>query len=110
MLFSLDYCTIVYLFLVTLLGIGLYVKKSSIRNIKDYMLVGKEYGATALIITFLATTVGGGTTVGLAGGVYADGFIIFCSGFRVFFRFPKFIAKFIAPKMNFFTHCVTLWP
>ena len=106
MLFSLDYC-IVYLFLVTLLGIGLYVKKSSIRNIKDYMLVGKEYGATALIITFLATTVGGGTTVGLAGGVYADGIIMMVAASGYFFAF-LFIAKFIAPKMNFFSHCVTM--
>ena len=89
MLFSLDYC-IVYLFLVTLLGIGLYVKKSSIRNIKDYMLVGKEYGATALIITFLATTVGGGTTVGLAGGCLCGWYYYDGSGFRVFFRFPVY--------------------
>ncbi|MCG8340069.1 MAG: sodium:solute symporter family protein [Cytophagales bacterium] len=102
--FSLNHI-LVYLFLLVTLGVGLYVGKG-IKDIKDYAIARNTFGSSTLILTFLATAMGGATTVGLAAKTFSDGIIMTVAilGYIISYLF---VAIFIAPKMKYFKGSIT---
>jgi len=102
---TLDHC-IVYFFLILTLGIGLYAGRH-IKTIKDYAIADKKYNAGILTITFLATLIGGGSTISETSNIFNDGIITTLTfGMLVFTLL--FIGRYIAPKMKQFKNCLTL--
>lgn len=103
--FSLDHL-LVYLFLLIILVVGFLVGRAN-KDIDDYALGGKSFATITLVITFLATAVGGGSTLGAATQIYADGVIMLVAG-SGFFISHLFMAQLVAPKMERFEGCITL--
>ena len=100
--FSLDHI-LVYLFLLIILVVGFLVGRVN-KDIQEYALGGRSFATITLVITFLATVVGGGSTLGTATQLYADGIIILVAGSGGFI-FDLFMAKMVAPKMERFEGC-----
>ena len=71
--FSLDHL-IVYGFLLSILVVGLYVGRK-VKNIREYSIANKSYGTSVLLLTMLATAIGGGSSSGLAANIFKDGLI-----------------------------------
>ncbi|XWN35228.1 MAG: HD domain-containing protein [Roseivirga sp.] len=97
---------IVYAFLLITLAIGLWAGRG-IKDIREYAIANKQFGTVALVLTYLATEVGGQGVVNIAGETGVTGIIIIVA----FLSFPiSFIvqALFIAPKLNRFDHCLTM--
>ena len=97
---------IVYTFLATTLLIGLWTSRG-IKDIREYAIANKMYGTGVLTITFLATYLGGFTTIdvqknilshGLIGGLHALGTAIMLI----------YAGAFIVPKMLRFHRSLTL--
>ena len=97
---------IVYAFLLLILFIGLYVGGSS-KDLRDYAIAGRGYKTSALLLTFLATAIGGGTTLGIAQKVYSDGpiMLLASSGYIIPYLF---MARFVAPRMAQFEGSITI--
>ena len=103
--FNIDYL-IVYAFLLITLYIGLRAGRG-IKDIREYAIANKSFGTAALVLTYLATEVGGQGVINIAGEAGTTGIIIIAA----FMSFPlAFIvqALFIAPKMARFTDCLTM--
>ncbi len=103
--FSIDYL-IVYASLLATLYIGLREGRD-IKDLRDYAIANKVYGTSALLLTFLATNLGGGSTLEVVSCIFSDGVIMAVSLFGVAISL-LFIAIFIAPKMQYFDHCITV--
>ena len=73
--FSLDHI-LVYLFLLFTLLVGWYVGRKN-KTIDDYALGRRTFSTSVLVMTFVATQLGGATTIGLSSRVFADGIIMF---------------------------------
>ena len=104
-LFSTDHL-IVYVFLLIILVIGLRAGEG-IKDIWEYAIANKMFGTTALVMTYLATEVGGQGVINIAGEAGTTGIIIIVA----FMGFPlSFViqALFIAPKMVRFNQCLTM--
>ena len=76
--FSLDHI-LVYLFLLIILVVGFLVGRVN-KDIQEYALGGRSFATITLVMTFLATAVGGGSTLGAATQLYADGIIMLVAG------------------------------
>ncbi|MCG8340783.1 MAG: sodium:solute symporter family protein, partial [Cytophagales bacterium] len=103
--FTLDHI-IVYLFLLATLLVGWYVGRNN-KTIDDYAIGGRTFGLAVLVMTFLATQIGGATTIGFAGHVFSDGIIMLAAASGYFIA-RLFMALFIAPKMEYFDDCLTM--
>ena len=103
--FSIDHL-IVYTFLGMVLLIGLLVGRN-IKNMRDYAIADKAYGLSVLIVTMLATQLGGGTTIGLGSAIFSDGIIAFVAALGCVFAY-LFIVKFIASKIKYFEGSITM--
>ncbi|MCG8340482.1 MAG: hypothetical protein MI674_04410, partial [Cytophagales bacterium] len=103
--FSLDHM-LVYLFLLIMLVVGFLVGRAN-KDINEYALGGRSFATITLVITFLATAVGGGSTLGIATQIYADGIIMIVAGSGYFISY-LLMAKLVAPKMERFEGCITL--
>ena len=88
---------IVYGFLAVILFVGLYVGRN-IKDMKDYAIANKSYRTTTLVLTFLATGVGAGSTLGTCADVFADGLIMLLVCFGTV-PAVLFIVYFIVPRM-----------
>ena len=101
----LDYC-IVSTFLLIIFWVG-WRSGRGIQNIREYAIGNRTFGTAALVLTFLATEVGGQGAVNLAGEIGTVGII-------VLFTFLSFSitylvqALWIAPKMVHFKGCLTM--
>lgn len=98
--------SIVVIYLSLTLVIGLHNAKN-ISNNKEYVSSGQKYSALVVFCTLTATYLGGGFTIGLAEKTFAFGimYIIAMYGFSLK---EILIAKYVAPKMEFFQNrCVT---
>ncbi|MCG8340332.1 MAG: hypothetical protein MI674_03600, partial [Cytophagales bacterium] len=62
--FTLDH-VIVYLFLLATLLVGWYVGRKN-KTIDDYALGRRTFSTSVLVMTFVATMLGGATTIGLS--------------------------------------------
>ena len=102
---SIDYL-IVYAFLLITLIIGLRAGRG-IKDIREYAIANKMYGTWALVLTYLATEVGGGILIDHAGCVLSYGIIAILVHSAYAFTFLV-RAFFIAPKMVYFDGCLTM--
>ena len=103
--FSLDHI-LVYLFLLVTLVVGWYVGRKN-KTIADYALGGRMFSISVLVMTFVATMLGGATTIGLSSRVFADGIIMFVAALGYIIT-RLLISLFIAPKMVHFEGCLTM--
>ncbi|MEL6413056.1 MAG: sodium:solute symporter family protein, partial [Bacteroidota bacterium] len=88
---------IVYAFLVGILYVGLRVGRG-IKDMNDFAIAGKSYGTTTLVLTFLATGVGAGSTLGQASDIFSDGIIMLIAGLGPCIA-VLFICYYIIPRM-----------
>ncbi|MCG8340249.1 MAG: hypothetical protein MI674_03140, partial [Cytophagales bacterium] len=81
------------------------------RKIKDmdgYAVGGRSFDTMTLILTFAATYVGSGTTLGSARHVFTNGIIMLVAGFAANVVAYLFMAGLIGPKMERFEGCLTM--
>jgi Na+/proline symporter len=71
--FTVDYL-IVYAFLTITLFIGLRAGKG-VKTLREYAIGTGEYGTAILVFTFLATNIGGGSTLDATSDVFSNGII-----------------------------------
>ena len=93
-------------FLILTLAIGI-VAGSSLRSFPDYALSGRRYTTGALVLTYLATDIGGGSVFGDTQEVFSQGIIMTAalSGLAVSFLLRAWL---LAPRMHRFSDCLTL--
>lgn len=103
--FGIDFL-IVYAFLAITLVIGIRAGKG-IKDIREYALGNKIYGVAILVFTFLATNIGGGSTLNAASDVFANGIIGAIASFGVTIQILLF-AIFIVPHIKHFTTYLTI--
>lgn len=97
---------IVYAFLSIMFIVGLWAGQG-VKNIREYATANKMFGTAALVLTYLATEVGGQGVINIAGEAGTTGIIIIVA----FMSFPlAFLIQgiFIAPKMARFSQCMTM--
>lgn len=97
---------IVFVVLSLIFTIGWWAGKG-IEDIRAYAVGHKTFGSAALVLTFLATEVGGQGVVNIAGEAGTIGIIVIVA----FLSFPiSYIvqALWIAPKMTRFPQCMTM--
>ncbi|MEM9416809.1 MAG: HD domain-containing protein [Bacteroidota bacterium] len=104
-LFSVDSLIVVASLLITLI-IGLRAG-SNIKDIREYAIANKMFGTGVLLFTFLATNIGGASTLGTASDVFADGVsIIFAlSGVGLSMLI---IRALVIPYMGHFSNAITI--
>jgi Na+/proline symporter/signal transduction histidine kinase len=97
---------IILAYMVITLAIGLYVGRN-VKSIRDYAVASKAYDTPILIITLIATIMGGTSTIGITENVYRDGVIMVLAttGFILAYLF---ISTFIAPKMEKFLGAISV--
>ncbi|XWN35405.1 MAG: sodium:solute symporter family protein [Roseivirga sp.] len=97
---------IVALSLVFTLGVGLHAGRG-IRSLTAYALGQKQYSTTALVLTCLATQIGGGTIFGDSKEIFQNGVIMTAalSGFLLAWIIRTWL---IAPEMHRFEGCLTM--
>ena len=97
---------IVYAFLLITLLVGLWAGKG-VRDIRDYAIANKRFSTVALVLTWLATDIGGGNLVGCMEEMLSNGVIygIVCLGLSA-----AYVVRgiFIAPKITRFKQCLTM--
>ena len=92
---------IVYGFLMIVLLVGLFAGRK-IKDMRDYSLANNNYGTGVILLTLLATGIGGGSSSGLIASVYKDG-IIAIGMFLAISISILLTAIFLIPKMKSFT-------
>ncbi len=102
---SIDYL-IVYAFLAITLFIGFRAGRG-IKDIREYALANKSFGTIALVLTYLATDIGGGSILGDPREVFTNGIAMTVALFGLSISFI-WTALFIAPKMKYFDGCLTV--
>ena len=105
--FSIDHL-IIYAFLIITLVVGLWASRG-IKDIREYAIANRQFGTGVLTMTILATYITGSKGIGFVGYVFDDGIlpifsIIGCGAVITFLC----IARYIAPKMHYFSSCLTL--
>jgi len=106
-----NYLSIDYLILYAFLAVILVVGYRAGRNVKDMrdFAVGnrKGYGATLLLFTYLATSIGVGTVFEQIRWTFSNGILgtVICMGLVFYFGF---IAFFIAPNIKYFKGCLSI--
>ena len=102
---SLDTSAVVVCLLATIL-VGLKAG-INIKNVRDYAVGSTKFGTVALVLSFLATEVGGQGVINIAGEAGKTGII----SIMAFMSFPlAFVLQglFVAPKMVRFRGCITM--
>ena len=102
---GIDYM-IVYAFLIITAIIGFQAGKG-INSIKDYAIGNKVYSVAVLVFTFIATNIGGGSTLSAASNTFSDGIIETIAALGVVIQILIFTV-FITPHMHHFSHCLTI--
>jgi SSS family solute:Na+ symporter len=97
---------VVYFFLLITLIVGFWAGRG-VKDIKDYALGNRAFGTVALVLTFLATEVGGQGSINLAGEIGTTGIIVLIT-FLSFSLSYLVQALWIAPKMVRFPNCMTM--
>jgi Na+/proline symporter len=97
---------VVYAFLLLTLVVGLWAGRN-VKTIEDYALANRSYGTGTLILTFLATWIGGNFVMGYTQQIFEDGIIRVITALSQVISI-LFIAFFITPKIQQFTGCMTI--
>ena len=97
---------IVFSFLLATLFIGLRAGRG-IKDIREYAIANKSFGTIALILTFLATDVGGQGVINIAGEVGRTGTIMAIAllGAPIAFVIQ---GLFIIPNLVYFDNCLSM--
>ncbi len=93
-------------FLLVTLVLGLYAGRG-IKDIKEYALGSGRFSTLTLVITFLATNIGGGSIIGVTKATYKIGIIVTVACFGVIIQYLLF-AFVIGPKIKLFKDCLTI--
>ncbi len=89
---------VVLCYLALMLVVGLIFSRNC-RSVRSYSIANKQYGSFLLVMTFLATSFGAGSTVGDTAKIMQDGYI-FPLSMLGFFVFCIYMIKCIAPKFD----------
>lgn len=89
---------IIILFLIITLIVGV-VAGRKVRSVKDYAIANKAYNTTPILLTLLATMIGGDDTTGDVAEFFTSG-IIYALPYLGFIVSILIIAKYIAPKFD----------
>src|SRR5688572_5984430 len=89
---------IVLLFLIITLLLGLQAGKG-VKDIKDFAIANKSYGTPILLLTLLATQIGGGATIGDTAQIFKEG-ILYTIALLGYALGAFFLAHIIAPKFD----------
>lgn len=71
--FNIDYWILI-VYLLAMLIVGIFVGRN-VTTLKDYAIANKQYGTPVLMLTTMATLMGGGTTTGNTAMIYLSGII-----------------------------------
>ena len=86
-------------FLLITLVVGVFAGRG-IKDIKDYAIANKAYGPPVLVLTLVATMIGGGSATGYTAQIFADGLIFtLANGIGVFIGL-MLLGRFIASVLN----------
>lgn len=96
--FSLDYL-IVYAYLIITLIVGLHAGRKT-KDTSDYAIAGKSFAKPVIMLTLIATMVGGGSTTGVAAEIYKNGIIFFFVVTMGIGLSSLIFANFIAPNFD----------
>ncbi len=96
--FSLDYL-IVYSYLIITLVVGLQAGRKT-KDISDYAIAAKSFAKPVIMLTLIATMVGGGSTTGVAAELYKNGIIFFFVVTIGIGMSALIFANFIAPNFD----------
>lgn len=102
---NIDYL-IVYVFLAITIIIGIRAGRG-IKDIREYAIGDKVYGIAILVFTFLATNIGGGSTLDAASDVFSNGIIGAIAALGVCIQI-LLVGIFITPHMKHFPDCLTI--
>ena len=96
----------IYSFLLISLVVGMWASRG-IRDIKDYTIAGSNYTTSTLVLTVVATYVGGSVILGGTQNVFRDGIIVTLAALGSIVAL-LFVAFWIAPKLTCFEDCMTV--
>ncbi len=99
-------CLILGSFLLITLILGLYAGRK-VTTLKEYVVGSGRFGTFTLVLTLLATWIGGSSIVGSPGEVYKVGILGCFSWFAVSIQF-FFIAIFFSKKLSFYKGSLTI--
>ncbi|MBX9889825.1 MAG: sodium:solute symporter family protein [Amoebophilaceae bacterium] len=97
---------IVFVFILITLVIGIVAGRNT-KTLQDYAIANRVYGTTTLVLTYLATDIGGGSVLSDAASVFTRGIIVNISITSLIITFI-IRAIFIAPKIAYFKNCLTM--
>lgn len=90
---------IMAIYMVTMIGIGLYASNKHVKGAEDYLLAGRKLGPIMMAGTLAATEIGGGSSVGVAAKAYGSwglsaGWYVVAAGIGLI------LVSFIAPLLR----------
>lgn len=97
---------IILAYLICILILGIYSSRN-MKTMREYSIADKQYSIPILVSTIFATTIGGGSTIGLTEKVFSTGIIFVL----VFLGDPinkLIIAKLVAPRIDQFKKEISL--
>ncbi len=89
---------IIFVFLAITLIVGIIAGKD-VKNIKDYAIANGEFGTPVLLLTLLATMIGGSSTTGDVAQIFEDGLIYLMASLSSVIATLS-MAYYIAPKFD----------
>lgn len=93
-----SYFVSIFLYLSVILLLGLYFSRG-VSTMRSFAIADKKFGTLVLLMTFLATGLGAGSTVGDAAKIIRDG-IIFPLSMVGFFVFCCYMKYYVASKFD----------
>lgn len=97
MISNIDVIIVIFFLIITLI-VGMVAGKN-IKSVKDYAIANHRYGFIPLLLTFLATMVGGDDTTGDLAEFFEKG-IIYAIPYMAFIISIILLGKYIAPKID----------
>lgn len=90
---------IMFIYMGTMIGIGIYASKKHVKGAEDYLLAGRRLGPIMMAGTLAATEIGGGSSVGVAAKAYGSwglsaGWYVVAAGIGLI------LVSFIAPLLR----------
>lgn len=92
------YFVSIFLYLFVILLLGLYFSRG-VSTMRSFAIADKKFGTVVLLMTFLATSLGAGSTVGDTAKIIRAG-IVFPLSMSGFFVFCYYMKYYVAPKFD----------
>lgn len=97
---------IFWAYLFVILGVGIFMSRS-IKSLADYAVGGRSYSSFFVFATLSASFIGGGFTMGLSEKVFSMGLLYVIALWGFSFK-EILVAKIIAPRMQAFSHAISV--